>query len=410
MTPFDMLSALTRAAFALWALLICLAFIFLAALAAVRKRTLFAVFAVALFSPVYFMWQVIFDVSLSKKTGDAVAVSRTLGAFPWAVWLAFFGTFTAGAALLFALNFRYYKNRITPAAIKSFLDGIPCGVCCFLDNGKVIFSNVCMNDLCVRLTGGMPLDGNMLRDAVSDGIVAVGDKVWRFACRGIESGGGTIHELIASDITAEYAKTRALETDRAELFELNSKLREYYLSIDDAVRRRETLQAKINIHDEMNRLMLSTSAADREDAAELDRIFSLWEQNALLLCMEAHGGDVGVEALARALKIDLVWQDAVPEALTEEERDLVFTAAKEAAINAVKHAGAKALTVSFDETDSRITANFSSGGDVPAGEIRFTGGLANLERLANKHGATVTASAGDRFTLSLTFFQNNPNG
>ena len=61
-------------------------------------------------------------------------------------------------------------------------------------------------------------------------------------------------------------------------------------------------------------------------------------------------------------------------------------------------------------TDSRITANFSSGGDVPAGEIRFTGGLANLERLANKHGATVTASAGDRFTLSLTFFQNNPNG
>ena len=404
MTPFDMLSALSRAAFALWALLLCLAYIGCALASALKKRYRFTVGALILLSSVYFLWQVIFDVSLSKKTGDAVAVSRALGGFPWGAWLAVLAVLTASAAVLFVFTVRYNRNYITPGAIKTFLDGIPCGVCCFLDNGKVIFSNVCMNDICAAITGVMPLDGNMLRDAVSDGIVAVGDKVWRFSCRGIASEAGTLHELIASDITAEYAKTRALESDRAELFELNSKLREYYLSIDDAVRRRETLQAKVNIHDEMNRLMLSTSAADREDAAELDRIFSLWEQNALLLCMEAHGGDAGgVEALAEALKIDLVWQDAVPEALTEEERDLVFTAAKEAAVNAVKHASANELAISFEETENEITARFSNGGNVPAGEVRFTGGLANLERLAEKQGATVASFTGDEFVLTLKF-------
>ena len=397
MTSFDMLSPLARAAFALWALLLCLAYICLAALAAVRKRRAFAAFAAVLLSAVYFMWQVIFDISLSQRTNGATAVSRALGSLPFAAWLA-------------ALNVRYDKNYITPAAIKSFLDGIPCGVCCFRDSGRVIFSNVCMNGLCAELTGAPPMDGNALRDAVSGGLVTSRGKVWRFTCRDIVSDGETLHELIASDVTAEYAKTEALEADKAALSELNLKLREYYLNIDDAVRRGEILRAKVNIHDEMNRLMLSTTAADRGDGAQLDRIFSMWEKNALLLCMEARGEDSGVDALAEALKINLVWRADLPATLSDAQKCLFFTAAKEAAVNAVKHASAKELEISFEETDGALAARFVNGGNVPAGEVRFTGGLANLERLAKKQGASVTARGGEKVTLTLAFSRKHPHG
>ena len=87
----------------------------------------------------------------------------------------------------------------------------------------------------------------MFKDAVKEGIIVVEDKVWRFTCRDIGSGGETLHEIVASNITAEYAETQALEKDKIELSKLNMKLRDYYLSIDETVRTQEILQAKVNI-------------------------------------------------------------------------------------------------------------------------------------------------------------------
>ena len=113
----------------------------------------------------------------------------------------------------------------------------------------------------------------------------------------------------------------------------------------------------------MNRLMLSTTAAGGEDPAALDRIFSLWEKNALLLCMEAdRAGDPGdaesLETLAAALKLRLVWRGALPESLSEAQRELFFYAAREALANAVKHAGAKELELFFDETETQLFCRF----------------------------------------------------
>ena len=408
MTTFLSLSALARSVFALWALALCLTNIFSATLAAVRKRYRFTAFAMLLFAPVYVIWQMIFDIALLGKSEETVFLSRAAGDLPWLIWLAVLAAVTAASVFLLIFDIRYDRKFITPGAIKRYLDKIPCGVCCWRDNGRVLFSNVCMNRLCVALTGGPLLNGEQFAGAVKDGILDADGKVWRFSCRDIVSDGETLHELIASDVTAEYAKTKVLEKDKAELSELNAELREYYASIDDAVRRREILQAKVDIHDEMNRLMLSTMAAGSDDASELDRIFSLWEQNALLLCMEA--GDTAdeiaaesVEKLAEALKIRLVWCGAVPETLTEKQRGLFFTAAKEAVINAVKHASAKEIRISFDIAEDRVCCHFTNGGSVQPGDVRFAGGLLNLSRLAEKQGASVTAAAGEEFTLTLTF-------
>ena len=86
---------------------------------------------------------------------------------------------------------------------------------------------------------------------------------WRFVRRELLLDGERLHELTASDVTAEYAKTEALQRDKEALSRLKAELNEYNLGIDDTVRKQEILRAKVNIHDEMNRLMLSTVAAEK---------------------------------------------------------------------------------------------------------------------------------------------------
>ena len=415
MTSFFYLSENIRAFCAFWALLLCLVNIGSAVLAAIRKRFLFTSLAVLLFAPCYFMWQVIFDLSLFFGTDKISPLSTLAGELPRIYWFTAFFVLTAAAVLLLIVNIRYDKTYITPATIKLYLDSIPCGICCWRENGKVLFSNICMQQLCKSITGKPLLNGNQLREAVSDGILAVDGKVRRFVCREITMDNERLCEMIASDITAEYAKTKALEKDKTELSRLKGELLEYYLSIDESVQRQEILQAKMNIHDEMNRLMLATMAADKDDTSALDDIFSLWERNALLLCMEAgikttEKKKDDVDSLADALGLELVWIGNMPDALSEHQAELFFFTAKEAVVNAVKHASAEKMEISFEETQDSLSCKFTNHGNIPSGKVRREGGLANIAMLAKKQGASLRAEADEEFTLVLTFEKNQPIG
>ena len=165
----------------------------------------------------------------------------------------------------------------------------------------------------------------------------------------------------------------------------------------------------------MNRLILSTMAIEPDNGEALDRVFTLWGQNALLLCMEADGfagagAAARIEDLAGALKIELQWEGGIPGALSEKQRSLFFSAAQEALSNAAKHAQAKKLTISFTGTEEAILCRFTNDGRVAFGSVIFAGGLKTLALLADKQGATVTVEAGEVFTLTLIFVKNQPNG
>ena len=314
---------------------------------------------------------------------------------------------TVMSVLVLRLNIRYDRTFITPGTLKLYLDKIPCGICCWRDNGRVLFSNICMNELCIAIMGNPLLNGNYFKDAVKGGMLRVDGRVWRFSCRKIDSDGDNLYEMIASDITSEYSKTLALEKDKSELSRLNKELSDYYMSIDETVKRQEILQAKMNIHDEMNRLMLLTVAADKNDIEELNNIFSLWEQNALLLCMEADQKSVqqsgDIDALAQALGIRIIWKDILPNNLNDKQKELFFFTEQEAIVNAVKHAQAKTMEISFEHKDDILVCRFVNDGGLENKEVRFEGGLANIELLAEKQNAKVYIEPGEKFTLILEF-------
>ena len=405
---FEMLSAGLRSVFALWTLLICLALIGSSVLSATKKRFGFVLASSVPFAAAYYLWQVIFDFSLIAKAYTPSFVTVKLCALPVAYWLAACLALTAASVILLSLDIRYDRNYITPGAIKLFLDKMPCGVCCWRGNGRVLFSNICMNELCERLTDSPLLNGRHFHEAVKDGIITLDGRVWRFVTREMSVDGETLYETLASDITAEYAKTDALRKDEQELSRFNDELRQYYLSIDESVKRQEILQAKMNIHDEMNRLMLSTVAADREDMAALDSIFSLWEQNALLLCMQSDKNAEGkaedsLDELAKALGVVVERSGKIPDGFERKQRELLNFTAQEALINAVKHAGAKKMTVSFEQTDGGFTVRFTNDGRKPDGEVRFEGGLKNIARLAESQGASVHTEVGENFSLIIKY-------
>ena len=414
MMTFVTLSSIARAMFALWALLLCLLGIGSTVLAAVRKRHHFAVAAILLTAPVYYMWQVIFDFSLFGGTEKIAPISSKLCGLPILIWFGALTAFTVASSILFVRNIQYDKNFVTPGAIKQYLDEVPCGVCCWRDSGRILLSNICINELCTAITGSPLLNGNQFCDAVKDEIITVNGQVWRFSCRDISLGNERLHEMIASDISTEYAKTQALRKDKEELSKLNRRLQEYYLSIDDTVRRQEILQAKINIHDEMNRLMLSTASANIGDIPVLNGIFSMWEKNALLLCMEAEEAAetkamVDLKQLAKALKIRLIWQNELPDTLAKNQHQMFFTAAKEAIVNAVKHAGATTMNISFSENETNISCHFTNDIKSQPEAVKFTGGLRNLSVLAKKQGATISVACDKTFTLTLCFPNNSKN-
>lgn len=404
MTAFNDLSSLTSSLFGLWALVLICVGIASAILSLVMKRYRYGVLSFALFILSFFLWQ----VTIALYRAEEIPVCVRFGELPWLFWLFALIILSAAASVLLICCIRYSRTNITPLEISRCADRMPCGICYWLENGHVVYSNDRMSSICTALTGRPLMNGNHFRRVVSKDTLFIDGRFWNFLCRDVESDGILLHGMIAWDVSEIHEKAEALQRDNEKLSALKEELQSYGLKIDETVRRQEILQAKINIHDETNRLMLSTVAADIENEEEMNRIFSLWERSAVLLSSEAdekkdESAAIQISELADALGVRLVWRNTFPESLTGMQQELFFTAAKEAVTNAVKHAGAKTLEIFFAENLDCIDCIFENDGSVPKGEIRFTGGLANLLVLAGEQNATVSAEIGEMFRLSLHF-------
>ncbi len=411
MTLFLELTFTGRAVFGLWTLLLCLTGILGVVLACSVKRYPYALGCILLFIPSYVLWQVTVCFLYMSEQELTSLSALWLGHLSCAVWSIVLLFLTVGFwAVLYQIK-RYSEIYITPLIIERCADQLNCGICYWQDNGHVVFSNDCMNSLCIQLTGKPLMDGIRLQNVITDTIMPVGDRVWQFSLRNIEFNKKVLHELIASDVTELYVESRTLEADNARLAKMNEDLKVYGLKIDEAVRRQEMLQAKVNIHDEMNRLMLSTIAVDLEDEEELNHIFSLWGKNAILLGMESKENmkDDAIQHLsdlAQALSIEVLWENDLVESLNPRQRELFFVAAREAVTNAVKHGHAKEIHISFTETQNDICCLFENTCDNAMKNTQFTGGLANLVLLAKEQNVAVLAEADKTFKLSLIYPQN----
>lgn len=303
--------------------------------------------------------------------------------------------------------FAQNHNHIGPAAIKESVDYLPSGLAIYGDDGRCLLVNNCMNKLSEVLTGHAVLDGCELYQSVPDSrTVDMDNHKYAFSHKTIEYDGVFLHELIADDITEIYEKSQELRSGNDQLVEYSVKMRRYGETIDESVRNQEILQAKINIHDEMNRLLLATgnAASNGVPSDELLKLLNTWQSNALLLYREA---DINkrtntvsdLETFGSLIGITPVWEGDINTNDTKA-LNMFSVITREAMTNAVKHAGAKHLYVKVRSDADAFYLNYNNDGENAADNIVLGGGLTNLKNMIEKAGGTIEISA--RPTLEMT--------
>lgn len=308
-------------------------------------------------------------------------------------------------------------SSLTPQSLEYGLNSLPDGVAFVDPKGVPLLVNDVMQRVCRAALGKPLLDSRLLEDSLQQGRVTEGCRaevrgkgyylhlkdgsVWDIQKRLLMIEGRKIWELVAYDITERYRKSLELEERNAHLVEVNRNIRAYERELNAIVREEEVLAAKIRIHDDVGRALLSLKSylirgGDRMALVEL------WRFTAGILQgeNEPDASADPIEALreaADAVGVRLDLKGEIPNGL----RSLIAIAIHECLTNTVKHADGSELTVTITERDGTVEAVFQNDGKPPEGEISEKGGLKSLRTAVEKLRGEMELSADPRFTLTI---------
>lgn len=408
MRPYIEFTGLPRSLISFWVILLIFGCMSALVLSVLQKRYLITAISVSCGVMLYFMMQVTRNISRWYMGNNLHPFAARVGNIPMAVFVIVLAFLTLAFIIQFYLILRYSHVHITPSAVKEAFDLNPTGICYYRSDGQTILVNHRMNALAFAVTGRGLLNGAELFDAVRDRHIAElpDGSVVRFSHREFVFGGELCHELIADDITELYRKSENLRIENERLKTMNHQMEVYGEHIDETVRQREILNTKTKIHDEMNRLLLSTDKAIRNGTEEeKQQILKTWQENVLLLCIEAdsetrHNVISDLDALARIIGVTVVYERPV---MTDDRETLhlFYLAAEEAMINAAKHGGAKHLYVNTEENEQCLKLYFTDDGRGTDGLPIEGGGLSALRHRLEEAGGSIRIGNNASFTLII---------
>ncbi len=317
------------------------------------------------------------------------------------------------------MNLRFLLRSISNPAVKESLDDLPAGICCYWPGGLVKLKNSAMEQLSFALFDVSLLDGAAFWEKLSAGqgngeylrrgetptVRLDGGSVHAFSRSTITFEGRELYEIIASDLSEEYARNAELVEIRAQVAAMVARQRELNHTIDRMVIEREVLAAKTHIHDDLSRALIQTQRYFSDPGGvDADALRALWLESAYLLGNDApdywRGGYDYAFETAREFGIEIALTGELPRGETAER---LLSAAMIACLsNAFRHAGAATLTVALSKTADAYRAVFTNDGTPPARPIRETGGLADLRRQIERAGGTMDVQSVPRFALTLT--------
>lgn len=410
MTEFINLPPTVREFIGLWSLIIIVLCIINIEFAYKQKQRRLFILSILVFIADYLVFQISCDITIRYLDNNVYDTSLAPEKIPYYVYIAVLTVLSIMCGFLFVLNLRWRNSHITKMSIKESIDELPAGLCYYLNDGRCILKNHKMNNICFQITGQALLNGIEFYDAIKGRtIIQLNDGTVRcFRHRTLDYNGEPLNEVIADDITELYQKTDKLRKDNEHMQSINENLRAYGKTIDDTVRRQEILQAKINIHNGMNNILLSTlNAMNSEDnKEERDIILKAWKNNALLLSKEADtqaNANIisDLNTIASLIGIKLIWVSS-PDTDYAKVSELFTLSAQEAMTNAVKHANAKHLYIEVSSDESTFTARFTNDGQAPKAITTENGGLKNLRNKLEQSGGSLNIEISPQYKLEVT--------
>ena len=410
MTPFLQKSVLFQNSICFWWLAVCFGSIADLILLLRQRRLLPCISAALCFGLSFFAWHVCREGTEYRLNGEAILPVLQLLRLPAFLYVTGLLLVSVLCVLLHAGARKWEMTHITASSVKESLDHLPAGICYYLEEGQCLLVNHRMNEISMALTGSLLQNGADLYERIRDRMIRTlpdGTAV-SFRHRLLSYKGAPLHELIADDITELYKKSEELRRENEKAKQLAAGMKAYGETIGDTVRRQEILQAKINIHDEMNRMILMTrkTADGQSDPEERRAVLQMWRTQALLLCREAGAGKSrnvvsDLNTLAAAMGMRIVWE-GLPDTESTRVLTLFLAAAREALANAAKHAGAGELRIRVDEDEAGLRAVFTNDGRGPdTDRIVESGGLKTLRRQLEQAGGQMEAGTEDGFFMSI---------
>lgn len=375
------------------------------------KRRKYIMISVAILLIGYLSLQVMGDSIFHYPDEPSVWLSNKLANISITLWIVFLFVLL-GISITLASFFKHWKEEhITPMSVKDSIDLLHAGLCYWEEGGRIVLSNKKMDEICLAVTGETLLNGDSFYEAIQEDWMTLPDgSIASFTHNMVEFDDKRIHELVATDVTELYKKKEMLELQTVVLQKINENLRKYNQNIDEIIRKQEILDTKVYIHDEMNRLMLVTTAATEGTLPEEEfcSILTLWRNNAILLGANSEKTKINtditeVNQLAELLGIQLIWQGESPEIMPYNIREVFIMVARETIANAVKHAEAKSMTIGIHKNDKRLTIRISNDGKLPAAPISLGGGLSNIKRMVEEKRGQFSVNVNEHFNMLLEF-------
>ncbi len=404
------------------ALLVTSLFLFYACVRAFsrRGRGAYKAFTAAQFAAAATVFLLLSDggyrpVHLPERTSFPAAVTAVCS-LPWAVIAAFCAVSAAVAAVLMATDARLLRGRPSFGSIKEALDDLPVGICFTQSDGTVDLANLKMNEWCRAITGQPLSDGAALIKAVRENGEKSGQSVLQrapdgaallFALDDLTVGGKKYTQLTATDVTESYRVTAELESHNAKLREISERMKAYSRDLTELVMSEENLRARVAVHDELGHaLLLSKHHLDYPSGSDRSALYELLRRtNSFLLDADrpepTAGSDPFAEAmdLARGIGVAVEVGGEPPEEGTA--LILAAQAARECAVNAVKHADGDRMRIAFTRDGGSLKMSFASNGRPARDKVVPTGGLRSLASGVAAAGGSLSISAAPEFTVTI---------
>lgn len=350
---------------------------------------------------------------LAALMANAIPLSTLLAQLPVCEELAP-QPWTCIAALLMAASVAmllgqllWTRRHISQVSIKTSCDHLPCALCFALKNGQPCLINLKMDELSHRITGEALFNANLFWEALAGHPVVSleNGQTWSFERAEVEIDGQAIYQIIGTDVTQSVRLNRELEAENRRLDDMNRRLRAYSRNVQAVTRERETLRAKVRIHDELGHALLRTRQFLSDGQGDVDAILASWRQSIRLLLGERveEAPEDSFSQLMRAAQtigVTIDRQGVFPAAGTENAR-LTEAAVHECLTNLVRHANGRRLEVTGSkETDGwRICCR--NDGAIPSGPIVEGGGLSSLREQVEAAGGNMRIAHAPRFLLTL---------
>lgn len=311
------------------------------------------------------------------------------------------------------------KEQLGVNSVKESVDNLPDGICFSKLDGTPLLVNRQMQEISYQVFGkklvndllcARDIEANRIKPRTKilqrePLIVESNAKVWQIKI--IHH--GLVKETLAYDITLEWALYEEIEKMTRANQRMNAELKAYREKIGEYTRQKETLQAKIKIHDRLGQALiyfrryLEKAEKTPEDRRRLE---TLWGECLLLFDEEEEPVKVASAwdkfiTTAGAIGVDVMVEGEVPE--SKEDQALLVELVHEALNNAIRHGHAKKIWITLKDQGPTFTCCIKNDGDLPTGPVEEKGGLKNMRQRLAYYDGSLAVRRESLFELDLSW-------